>query len=64
MDRGAYTGYSPWGHKELDMTERLTLFPFSCLARQRPTLPHSPLFSPAGSLNFYLSDSEAISPGL
>ena len=24
MDRGAWRGYSPWGHKELDMTERLT----------------------------------------
>ena len=22
-------GYSPWGHKELDMTECLTLFPLS-----------------------------------
>ena len=21
-------GYGPWGHKELDMTERLTFFPF------------------------------------
>ena len=41
MDRGAYTGYSPWGHKELHMTDRLTLFPFSCLARDQPcpTLP-------------------------
>ena len=35
MDRGAWGysllgvslwGYSPWGHRELDMTERLTLF--------------------------------------
>ena len=26
MDRGAWqAGYSPWGHKELDMTEWLTL---------------------------------------
>ena len=23
MDGGALVGYSPWGHKELDMTERL-----------------------------------------
>ena len=23
MDRGAWIGYSPWGHKELDTTERL-----------------------------------------
>ena len=22
MDRGAWQGYSPWGHKELDMTEQ------------------------------------------
>ena len=21
MDRGAFVGYSPWGHKESDMTE-------------------------------------------
>ena len=21
MDRGVWVGYSPWGHKELDMTE-------------------------------------------
>ena len=28
MDRGAWWGYSPWGHKELDMTERLTHFSF------------------------------------
>ena len=40
-------------------------FPFQLLG-QRPTLPHSPLFTgpPAGSLKFYLSVSEAISPGL
>ena len=25
MDRGAWLGYSPWGPKELDMTELLTL---------------------------------------
>ena len=25
MDRGAWRGYSPWGHKELDTTEWLTL---------------------------------------
>ena len=25
MDRGAWRGYSPWGHKELDTTERLHL---------------------------------------
>ena len=25
MDRGTLTGYSPWGHKESDMTEWLTL---------------------------------------
>ena len=23
MDRGAWWGYSPWGHKELDTTEPL-----------------------------------------
>ena len=26
MDRGALEGYSPWGRKESDKTERLTLF--------------------------------------
>ena len=26
MDRGAWVGYSPWGHKESDTTERLTEF--------------------------------------
>ena len=26
MDREAWCGSSPWGHKELDMTERLTLW--------------------------------------
>ena len=25
MDRGAWGGHSPWGHKELDTIERLTL---------------------------------------
>ena len=25
MDRGAWVGYSPWSHKELDMTERLSI---------------------------------------
>ena len=25
MDRGSLEGYRPWGSKELDMTERLTL---------------------------------------
>ena len=24
MDRGAWGGYSPWGHKKPDMTERLS----------------------------------------
>ena len=24
IDRGSLGGYSPWGHKESDMTERLT----------------------------------------
>ena len=28
MDR---VGYSPWGHKELDMTEQLSTFLFSLL---------------------------------
>ena len=26
MDRGAWQGYSPWGHKELDATEQLNTF--------------------------------------
>ena len=25
MDREAWRGYSPWGHRELDSTEQLTL---------------------------------------
>jgi len=25
MNRGSLAGYSPWGHKELDTTEQLTL---------------------------------------
>ena len=25
MDRGSWQGYSPWGHKELDMTKQVTL---------------------------------------
>ena len=25
MDEGTWWGYSPWGHKDLDTTERLTL---------------------------------------
>ena len=25
MDRGAWWGYSPWGHKESDTAEQLTL---------------------------------------
>ena len=25
MDRGAWGSYSPWGHKESDITEQLTL---------------------------------------
>ena len=28
VDRGAWVGYSPWGHKGLDTTERLTRFHF------------------------------------
>ena len=28
MDRGAWQAYSPWGRKELDTTERLTLLHF------------------------------------
>ena len=28
-------GYSPWGHKESDMTERLTLSHFHCLLRNK-----------------------------
>ena len=29
MDRGAWWAISPWGRKELDMTDRLTYIPFS-----------------------------------
>ena len=25
MDRGVWVGYSPWGHKESDTTEQLTM---------------------------------------
>ena len=28
MDRGAWGGYRPWGHKELDTTEQLSLSPY------------------------------------
>ena len=31
MDRGACQGYSPWGRKELDMTEQLTLQLFAVI---------------------------------
>ena len=32
MDRGALVGCSPWGHKEMDMTERLHFhFSLSCI---------------------------------
>ena len=31
MDRGDLVGYSTWGHKKLDMAERLTLFLFTDL---------------------------------
>ena len=29
MDGGAWVGYSPWGLKELDMTERLCFSPWA-----------------------------------
>ena len=29
MDRAAWEGYNPWGHKELDMTEQLALSLFT-----------------------------------
>ena len=32
-------GYSPWGRKESDMTERLTLSPFSHIAADDLALP-------------------------
>ena len=27
MDRGAWWDYNPWGHKQLDKTERLSMHP-------------------------------------
>ena len=30
-DRGAWQGYSPWGHRESDITEQLTLLFFQIL---------------------------------
>ena len=30
-DRGAWQGYSPWGHKESDRNEKLTLFTFTLI---------------------------------
>ena len=29
MDRGACQGYSPWGHKESDMTEHACIYSFT-----------------------------------
>ena len=29
MDRGAWRGYTPWGYKESDMTERLSIACYS-----------------------------------
>ena len=37
------TGYSPWGRKELDMTERLSTAQHNVLHRSIPTLQFSPL---------------------
>ena len=36
MDRGAWWAYSPWGHKELDSTKRL-----STAQRSEVTCPHN-----------------------
>ena len=41
-------GYSPWGRKESDMTERLTLSPFSHIAADDLALP-TPVFLPGTS---------------
>ena len=47
MDRGALAGYSPWGHKESDRTERLTL----SLFQDRAT--HTFTFSIGGASQRY-----------
>ena len=42
MDRGAWGAiYSPWGHKELDMTEQLTLTLEEGGGREEYHHPHS-----------------------
>ena len=45
MDRGAWGRYSPWGHTELDTTERLSTYTHSTTVHilQKPaSLPISP----------------------
>ena len=34
LDRGTMVGYSPWGRKESDTTERLTLYIFQSPSKQ------------------------------
>ena len=51
MDRGAWQGYSPWGHQESDTTERLTLFTFSfkhehCKTPLTHLVTHLPIDAP------------------
>ena len=47
MDRGAWVGYSPWGHKELDMTECTYTYLHVTGARGTPRCwPQPPLPSP------------------
>ena len=51
MDRGAWQGYSPYGHQESDTTERLTLFTFSfkhehCKTPLTHLVTHLPIDAP------------------
>ena len=38
MDRGAWRGYRPWGHKELDTTEQISLHKIHALIFTRIVL--------------------------
>ena len=52
MDRGALVGYNPWGHKESDTTERLTLpLSLSILSKEPYSTPDmGPGFSPKANI--------------
>ena len=57
MDRGAWQGYSPWGHRDSDSTERLS---FHCsLPLMDPGVTDTSMFSQMYSL--VVGRSQAIS---